>query len=139
MDLTTDNKRFRTSPRTNAFQEVLALIDSHMKGWDQSTPAKQALTNIREAVAAKVGTQHEVEKPATGRTRAPKGQGKSANGTHYVGMTESGTLTYMSSPDMALNAGNYPEFSHIYGPFNTRAGAEYAIAHDTYTSRPQLF
>lgn len=144
MDITND-KRNRTSPRTNAFNEVLNLIDTNIDSLsnnvaslDSIPDAEKVLILLREAVAAKVGTQHEVEKPATTRTRPAKGQGK-PSGSHYVAETQSGTLTYINSPDMALNPTNYPDFVHMWGPFNTAPGAQYAVDHQTHTNKPQLF
>jgi hypothetical protein len=139
MDLSTDNKRFRTSPRTNAFNEVLALIDSQASEWGKNnnsaaTAGVAALATLRDKVVGMIGTQHEVEKPATTRVRAPKGS--KMTGNHYVAVSQ-GKVEYVKGTDTSIMIENDPEVV-FFGPFQTKAGALYSVEHGTYSQKPQV-
>jgi hypothetical protein len=127
--------RNRTSPRTNAFQEVIALIDTQAQTWDANLApyAIEALTNLRTAVQAKVGTQHTDGAPKRAYTK--KGdKPQTVEGNHFVGKTNNGVAVYVKGTEW-----NPTDYMAVFGPYNTKQGALYAIEHGTFTSKPQVF
>lgn len=116
--------RHRTSPRTNSFGEVIELIDAQIAEMEKRQAGEQGdfsttftvLRTLREQVEAKIGTQS----PKTVPTRQ-----------HFVGEMGDGTMAYVKgSEDESV--------VHLWGPFHTRGGAQYAIDHSTYTNHPKV-
>lgn len=66
---------------------------------------------------------------------------KRGGGTHFVGITGDEKVIYLHRSKEGVyhtDDGTAETVAHIYGPFNTRSGAEYAITHNTYQDRPQV-
>lgn len=129
--------RAHTSPRTNAFNSVLALIDAQLATPgidDASFGAPTALRTLREKVSALIGTKHGESEPKgkPGRPRTKEDNG--LNGAHFVGVSNNGVPSYVHGTDF-----NPTDYMAVYGPFNTKAGSLYAIEHNTFTSKKQVF
>jgi hypothetical protein len=130
----TENKQTRTSPRTLAFQEVIALIDAQMTD-SELQPGTAALTYLRQQVEAKVGTKRQVVKASTKKPRAPKAP--KVQGTHFVAKFAD-RVEYVSGKDIPTLLENDP-IVVVFGPWATKAGALFAMEAATYYSKPTTY
>jgi hypothetical protein len=131
---TSNVKRSRVSPRTNAFNSVLALIDAQMKDECDLQPATAALTYLRQQVQTLIGTKHQVVKATTTKKpRTPKAP--KIQGTHFVAETMDSKTHYVKGKDVPTWIENDPTVV-FFGPYNTKAGALFAIESDTYHQKP---
>lgn len=124
-----EGKRFRTSPRTNAFNEVLAILAQYNN--TEGREASDVLNEVAEKVRNLIGTQL-VKEDREKRTYTPKGL-KLYHG-YYVGESSNGQLSVVSLP----KGGNIEElrehFTHFYGPWRTKAGAEHRMMQGEHVS-----
>lgn len=135
--LSNANPRTRTSPRTKAFTETLALIDTHLEAWKlsahpSSKSVTEVLTLIRHGVQTLVDQNEGLAPETTSGKRAAKGS--KVEGTHFVGVKADGAAMYVNR-----NTDTTTGFEALHGPFNTKNGATYAAEHGTYTGYPQVF
>jgi hypothetical protein len=143
-------KRSRTSPRVNVINEVQAVMVPHMDAITNiltraytvgvegniAEMVGEHLTAIRTGVEALREGHPKVSKEDTSASVSKKD-----GGTHFVGVKEDGSALYVrwvKDPGGYLGDDGELKLSQVYGPFNTRAGAEYAAAHGTYSNRPQV-
>lgn len=122
--------RTRTSPRTLALDEVQDIIQSYIEG----TAADAVTSLVLRGLSDKVNELRAGHpKSAKVVKVAPNGQvSTTGSGSHFVGVRGDETPVYLH------READFSGFAHVYGPFKTRAGAEYAIAHDTYTNRGKV-
>lgn len=123
--------RTRTSPRTLALDEVQEII-AHALASDPNV-GDEASRMLR-GIAFKVD-ELRLGHPKSAKVVqvAPNGEvSKSGSGSHFVGVRGDEKPVYLH------READFSGFAHVYGPFNTKAGAEYAIAHDTYTNRGKV-
>lgn len=130
-------KRSKTSPRTNAFNEVISLIDSHIGEWEKEETRGQAMTvlrTLRQDVEAMIGTKHAAKVDKDDTTVASVGK----KGTHFVGVTGDEKVLYLRRDREGVyhtDDDGSETVAHIYGPFSTEGGARYAVTHGTYHQR----
>ena len=133
-------KRTRTSPRTNAFNEVISLIDEYIRqedgALDPPSEARLTLLMVREGVSGLIGTQHDHKGNNDDTSTTSVGK----KGTHYIVVTGNGTALYLRRKDGEYHTsdGDAAALVVIYGPCKTKAGCEYAIQHNTYAILPRV-
>ena len=139
-------KRTRTSPRLLVIKEVQALIQAEVAALPTISDEhmRQTIHNLLTSLSAQVEKLLEghpkkekspkSEEDADSSTKGPKG-------THFVGQNGEGNLFYLRRDKEGVyhtSNGSTETILHVWGPFNTRAGCEYAITHNTYTQHPQV-
>jgi hypothetical protein len=120
--------RTRTSPRLLALDEVQDIIKSYMEQGDAVTSL------VLRAVSDKV-EQLRLGHPKSSKVVQVATNGevsKSGSGAHFVGIRGDEKPVYVHRDT------DFSGYAHVYGPFNTKAGAEYAIAHDTYATKGKV-
>ena len=130
--------RSRTSPRTKALRESLAIIDTHLLSWKDtnhldSKSVTEVLTLIRHSVQTLVDQNEGLAPEPTSSKRVAKG--KKVEGKHYVAVSH-GKAEYVKGTDADIMIENDPEV-FFHGPFNTKAGVLYSIEHGTYGQKPR--
>lgn len=134
----------KTSPRTNAFNEIITIIDAKLPLYQQSGNFEyvNALRDMRTEVAAKIGTPHIVRTPRTKKENKEPEVG----GTYFVGETEFGVAIAVKKVgndyftiDGKSDTENKALLRTVFGPFRTFDGSLYSATHGTYKNRPQVF
>ncbi len=135
METVNTTKRNRVSPRTNAFNQVMTLIDSYCVELNQMnhiTPEAvlTALQIVRARVSNMIGTKHTVVKTTTKRVaKEPKIKGK-----HFVAKFAD-RVEYVSGKDVSILLENDPVVV-VHGPWTTKAGAFFAMEAGIYNQKP---
>lgn len=111
-------KRHRTSPRTKAFDETLAMIDTYIKGWseEKNEDIRNALLASFSHLQGKVTELRDAgaPKPAYG-------------GRHYVGVTADGARVWFQKNTAPTKRADGAKFASVLGPFRTKEGAGYVV------------
>ena len=134
-------KRTYTSPRTNFANEILAYMLPLAKAWAEdegasSTDVLSVLAKVEaEVIRLRDHGRDVVEGERRERSSTPNPY---AGKHHYVARSAEGVLSYADVGKRPL-PGNFPAGTvSAFGPFNTRAGAEYAVKHGI-EGRNQVF
>lgn len=134
---TEDGKRFRTSPRTNAFEQVISLIDAHLGTENiEECDVTEVLATLKGEVSALIGTKLPLEKEEGGRTRAPNGS-KCEKG-HYIGVNADGSKSYIYLAEAGVIADLKAAHTSVFGPFRTKDGTQYRMS-TSLEGCPKLF
>lgn len=131
MEREVKTRKPKTSPRENAFKQVITLIDAQVKSADNHD-VETALTSLREQVQSLIGTQL---KPKNSKSDDEMDdEGETVAGYHFAGVQEDGKVVYVHKDQLDTKH----DLTALFGPFRTAAGVEYSIVHDTFRQRPQV-
>lgn len=144
-------KRAYTSPRANFASEVLSYLMPLAKAWGEDVGAgsREDVLSVLGKIEAEVirlrdhGRDKDV---GDGTTRTRSSTPNPYQGKHWwVGQTEGGTLVLVdcarrpTPANVAACVGEGLTIAHLYGPMNTKAGAEYVVAHGLKDHHKQIF
>lgn len=142
-------KKTRTSPRINVINEVQAVMVPHMDAITNILTRAQTVGvegNIAELVGEHlIAIRTGVEALREGHPKSDKDDTTTVipkkKGTHFVGVTGDDKVLYLRRDGEGVyhsDDDSRETIAHIYGPFNTEAGARYAVDHNTYSAHPQV-
>ena len=144
-------KRSYTSPRTNFGNEALAIVALLRTKWETEEPeimpdgtrhvGREAVLSVLSLVSEQI-----VNLRDNGRPEKAEGEARVRSSTpnpflgkhHFVALTTENTLTYIDCKKRPVPANLPANVAHLFGPFNTKAGAEYAVSHGI-EGRNQIF
>lgn len=121
----TETKRTRTSPRTKALDEVIAMLDANL-----ADLAKQDQDDL--TVQSKVEAVSDIKNRVVGLLEAGAEKPTYA-GRHYIGVSADGARVGFDSNVPPTRRSHGPESKHAFtsvlGPFRTEEGVSYRIEH----------
>jgi hypothetical protein len=120
-----DGRRHRTSPRVNAFNEVLTIIEAQLVAHEGEEEAEELLFSLKEQVEA-------LSAGVVAQQAAPV-----AVGAHFVGVKADGSRVHFQRTNPPKK-GSVP-FTSVYGPFRTKDGALYRVTNGVNEGDKKVF